>query len=158
MTKWIRQGFGAFVSTAATLVLAACSSDPGSTEPIVFGDSGTHQDSGSGGSDSGGGGMDSGGGGMDAGGGHVDSGGSRMDAGGGHMDSGGGGMDSSAMLKAFGDVCTVDGDCQSGLCRGFVMMTVHRCTLACTSQNAATICVAPSDGTCNGMGYCKFDQ
>ena len=60
--------------------------------------------------------------------------------------------------KAFGDLCTVNGDCQSLLCEQFVMGTVHRCTKTCTVATQATDCPAPSDGTCTNNGYCKFSQ
>ena len=63
-----------------------------------------------------------------------------------------------AGAKAFGDVCAVNGDCQSNLCGQFVMGTVLRCTKSCTVATQATDCPTPSDGTCNNNGYCKFDQ
>jgi hypothetical protein len=73
-----------------------------------------------------------------------------------------GGMDDGGALtpgtKAFGDTCTVNGDCQSLLCEQFVMGTVHRCTQACTAATQTTDCPAPSDGTCTPNLYCKFDQ
>lgn len=59
---------------------------------------------------------------------------------------------------AFGATCTVDGDCQSLMCRQFVMGTVHRCTKACTVATQATDCPAPSAGVCTNNGYCKFNQ
>ena len=61
-------------------------------------------------------------------------------------------------VKAFGDLCTVNGDCQSLLCEQFVMGTVHRCTKACTVATQTTDCPAPSAGTCTNNGYCKFAQ
>ena len=63
-----------------------------------------------------------------------------------------------AGTKAFGDLCTLNGDCQSNICGQFVMGTVHRCSKACTVATQATDCPAPSDGTCNNNGYCKFAQ
>jgi hypothetical protein len=60
--------------------------------------------------------------------------------------------------KAFGDTCTVNGDCQSLLCEQFVMGTVHRCTKPCTVATQTADCPAPSDGTCTNNGYCKFIQ
>lgn len=60
--------------------------------------------------------------------------------------------------KAFGDLCTINGDCQSLLCEPFAMGTVHRCTKTCTVATQATDCPAPSAGTCTNNGYCKFDQ
>ena len=60
--------------------------------------------------------------------------------------------------KAFGDTCTVAGDCQSTLCEQFVMGTVHRCSKSCTVATQTADCPAPSDGTCTPNGYCKFIQ
>lgn len=66
---------------------------------------------------------------------------------------------STAAGKPFGANCTVDGDCASGMCRGFVMQTVLRCTQPCTIATQATDCPAPpSAGQCTNMGYCKFSQ
>ena len=77
----------------------------------------------------------------------------------GNADGGGGGSDGGTVgAKAFGDLCTVNGDCQSNLCGNFVMGTVHRCTKSCTVATQTTDCPAPSDGTCNNAGECKFDQ
>ena len=75
---------------------------------------------------------------------------------GGTGDGGGGGGTPGA--KAFGDTCVNNSDCQSNICGNFVMGTVHRCTKSCTVATQATDCPAPSDGTCNANGYCKFDQ
>jgi hypothetical protein len=59
--------------------------------------------------------------------------------------------------KAFGDNCTADTDCESGICRGFQMMTVTKCTKACTAATAAQDCPnPPSTGTCNTDNICKF--
>ena len=60
--------------------------------------------------------------------------------------------------KAFGDLCTVNGDCQSLLCEQFAMGTVHRCTKACTVATQTADCPAPSAGTCTNNGYCKFNN
>jgi hypothetical protein len=61
--------------------------------------------------------------------------------------------------KPFGATCTVDGDCASGMCRGFVMQTILRCTQPCTVATQATDCPSPpSAGQCTNMGYCKFTQ
>jgi hypothetical protein len=60
--------------------------------------------------------------------------------------------------KAFGDLCTVNGDCQSLLCEQFAMGTVHRCTKPCTVATEATDCPAPSALTCTNNGYCKFNN
>jgi hypothetical protein len=63
-----------------------------------------------------------------------------------------------AGIKAFGDSCTVNSDCQSSLCEPFVMGTLHRCTKPCTVATQTADCPAPSDGTCTNNGYCKFVQ
>jgi hypothetical protein len=63
--------------------------------------------------------------------------------------------------KAFGDLCAVDGDCMSGMCRPFVMGSVHRCTQPCNAANPASTCPSPpSTGTCTNAQppYCKFTQ
>lgn len=77
------------------------------------------------------------------------------------MTSTGGATDGGVVagVKAFGDLCTVDGDCQSGMCRQFVMGTVHRCTKACDPATATTDCPnPPSAGSCTNAvpAYCKF--
>ena len=69
-----------------------------------------------------------------------------------------GGSPAPAGTKLFGDLCTVNGDCSSAICGNFVMGTVHRCTKPCTVATQTSDCPAPSDGTCNANGYCKFDQ
>jgi hypothetical protein len=79
---------------------------------------------------------------------------SDMSGGAASTDSDGG----AAGAKLLGDLCTVNGDCQSALCEQFAMGTVHRCTKPCTVATQATDCPAPSDGTCTNNGYCKFDQ
>jgi len=80
----------------------------------------------------------------------------------GDMATAGGGADDGgaapAGTKLFGDTCTVNGDCTSNICGQFVMGTVHRCTKPCTVATQTTDCPAPSDGTCNANGYCKFAQ
>jgi hypothetical protein len=53
--------------------------------------------------------------------------------------------------------CTTGADCESTVCAPYQMGAVMRCTLACTVGQPAPQCVAPSNGTCNGMGYCKFN-
>jgi hypothetical protein len=60
--------------------------------------------------------------------------------------------------KAFGDLCTVNGDCQSLLCEQFAMGTVHRCTKSCTVATQTADCPAPSALTCTNNGYCKFNN
>jgi hypothetical protein len=62
--------------------------------------------------------------------------------------------------KMFGDQCMVagsPGDCAPGLiCDMFAMGTVFRCTRMCDVNPNPTNCPAPSNGTCNGKGECKF--
>jgi hypothetical protein len=76
----------------------------------------------------------------------------------GDMGSDGDGGAATPGAKAFGDTCTVNGDCQSALCEQFAMGAVQRCTKSCTAATQATDCPAPSDGTCTPNLYCKFDQ
>lgn len=86
-------------------------------------------------------------------------------------DGTGGGMQNTASgdggagtlgTKAFGDTCTVDGDCQSGMCKGFVQGTIMRCTQPCTyvsqTEPAPECPNPPSAGLCTNNGYCKFTQ
>lgn len=62
-----------------------------------------------------------------------------------------------AAKKAFGDTCTGDADCDSNMCRGFMMMTVMKCTKMCTTATQATDCPnPPSQGTCTNQNYCRF--
>jgi hypothetical protein len=79
----------------------------------------------------------------------------------------GGGMDMSgavgdmtptvdASLQGLGTMCTMASQCQSNTCAPYKMGAYKLCTLPCTALMAAPQCTAPSDGTCNGMGYCKF--
>ena len=64
--------------------------------------------------------------------------------------------------KQFGDQCFTPGnpgDCAPGLiCDMFVMNTINRCTRLCDNTTMPTNCPAPSSGTCNGKGECKFTQ
>jgi hypothetical protein len=64
--------------------------------------------------------------------------------------------------KMFGDQCFTPGnpgDCGPGLiCDMFVMNTINRCTRMCDVNPNPTNCPAPSNGTCNGKGECKFTQ
>lgn len=69
--------------------------------------------------------------------------------------------DLGAGKLAFGAMCNSalkGADCQSGLCEGFAMQTVHRCTAACTSTDTSACVNPPSDGTCTPNSYCKFDN
>ena len=71
-------------------------------------------------------------------------------------------MTDGAGTLQFGDMCSVPGspgDCAPGLiCDMFLMNTIHRCTRLCDQNPNPTNCPAPSDGTCNGKGECKFLQ
>jgi hypothetical protein len=64
----------------------------------------------------------------------------------------------------FGDKCTANplqtqGSCDTGLiCDMFAMNTVDRCTRMCDNTTTPTNCPAPSVGTCNAKGECKFTQ
>lgn len=124
---------------AAVALLLACSSSSstpnnsgGDDDDDSTNDSGTSQPKNDAGSPT-----------TDAGG-NTDSGGN-TDAGG---DSGGGGK------AALGETCNADGDCESDAC--FKGGQQKYCSLKCTQQNAATICVAPTfNGVCNNQGYCR---
>jgi hypothetical protein len=66
-------------------------------------------------------------------------------------DARGGGSDG---LKAFGESCASDGECQSDAC--FHGSTRSFCSLHCTAATAAHDCpVPPTLGICNMMGYCR---
>jgi hypothetical protein len=60
---------------------------------------------------------------------------------------------SDAAKKALGETCAVDGDCASNAC--FVGGMGSYCSLKCTTENAATVCIAPLLPECNIKGYCK---
>lgn len=51
--------------------------------------------------------------------------------------------------------CTKNEDCESNIC--FTGGNQSFCTVQCTAENAATVCVAPFTGSCNNKGYCKRD-
>lgn len=51
--------------------------------------------------------------------------------------------------------CTKNEDCESNIC--FQGGNQAFCTVACTAQNVATVCVSPFTGSCNNKGYCKRD-
>jgi len=55
-----------------------------------------------------------------------------------------------SVLASFLAVCTVDAECESGLCYAFNAKGPH-CTIAC---NGDADCPAPSPG-CSHMGVCK---
>ena len=70
--------------------------------------------------------------------------------------SGDAGGDASIGKKKNAEVgCTTNEECESGVC--YVGMMQSFCTIPCNSGNAATVCVAPFTGTCNGKGFCKRD-
>ena len=68
--------------------------------------------------------------------------------------AGGGTVDASP--QGLGTMCTMNSQCQSNTCAPYKMGAYKLCTLSCTIGQAAPQCTAPSDGTCNGMGYCRF--
>jgi hypothetical protein len=54
--------------------------------------------------------------------------------------------------KAFGDACTTDCECVTGMCRMFQMGAVHKCTQPCSVGCPSP----PSTGMCTNNGCCKF--
>ncbi len=57
-----------------------------------------------------------------------------------------------------GSTCTVPGDCASGLCEPFHMMSEMLCTKSCTVATQTTDCPnPPTAGTCTPNNYCKFN-
>ncbi len=61
---------------------------------------------------------------------------------------------SSSSAKGLGEgPCSSPSECESGTC--FQGGTSSYCSLACTTANAATVCVAPFNGVCNNQGYCR---
>ncbi len=70
------------------------------------------------------------------------------------------GADSSApaakpLVKSAEGPCAKGTECESGVC--FVGGTQSYCSLACTVENAATVCASPFTGACNKQGYCRRD-
>jgi hypothetical protein len=63
---------------------------------------------------------------------------------------------SDAGLQALATMCTADSQCASNVCAPYKMGAYKLCTLKCTAMMPAPQCTSPSDGTCNGMGYCRF--
>lgn len=51
--------------------------------------------------------------------------------------------------------CTKNEECESNVC--FQGGNQSFCSVQCTPDNAATVCVAPFTGSCNNKGYCKRD-
>ena len=71
-------------------------------------------------------------------------------------DGGSSGASSGAVdagKKALTEACTKADDCASNVC--FMGNQGSYCSLACTQQNAATVCVAPFNGVCNNQGFCR---
>lgn len=60
-----------------------------------------------------------------------------------------------ANLKVAETGCTDDTSCAEGVC--FKGNAQSFCTLKCTAENTAIVCVSPLTGTCNKQGYCKRD-
>jgi len=122
-------------SILASLCLMAC----------LVGGCGGDGGGGAGGSGGGGAGGSAGGGGAGGGGG-----------------SGGAGGDMAIETKndmgllLLAQPCTSNAECASNLCAPYAMGTKMLCSYACTKNMPAPMCTAPGDGTCNGMGYCKF--
>lgn len=54
-------------------------------------------------------------------------------------------------MAQFGESCTVNEDCESGVCHDFPNQGGMLCTLTCQDDNE---CPAPSSG-CNNMGFCR---
>lgn len=62
--------------------------------------------------------------------------------------------DAAAKKKALAEDCTSDDECESTVC--FKGTKTSWCSLRCTAQNAAAICIPPAfDGACNNQGYCR---
>ncbi len=51
--------------------------------------------------------------------------------------------------------CANDSECETNVC--FKGNDQSFCTIECTTDTAATLCVAPYTGSCNRQGYCKRD-
>jgi hypothetical protein len=69
-------------------------------------------------------------------------------------DAGDAGDAATATLKAFGETCAADNECQSKACFKGGMQAY--CSLLCTVATAATDCpVPPTAGMCNNQGYCR---
>lgn len=138
------RGFWA-TAIAMCLSAAACSGSDELTEDF---------DAGASVMDAGGGLPDASGGLPDASSGSPDA---APDAGGGPADAAGepdamGEPDATASGAAFGEACTVDGDCMSGVCRNFGMLGLV-CTVLC---DEASDCPSGSMGQrCNMNGFCR---
>ncbi|MBS2012764.1 MAG: hypothetical protein JST00_07755 [Deltaproteobacteria bacterium] len=64
-------------------------------------------------------------------------------------------IDPSAPKKKAAEVCQVPAECESNVC--FSGGNQSFCSVACTPENAATVCAAPFTGSCNKKGFCKRD-
>ena len=65
----------------------------------------------------------------------------------------GGTTQTTGAKKAAIEACIKDDDCASGVC--YLGDQGSYCSLKCTADTAATVCVAPFAGTCNKKGFCK---
>ena len=59
----------------------------------------------------------------------------------------------ASIKKALIEGCVKDEDCASGIC--YAGDQGSYCSIKCTAETAATVCVAPMAGTCNKKGFCK---
>lgn len=66
-----------------------------------------------------------------------------------------GGADGGSGKSALAASCTANEECESNIC--FLGGNQSFCSLRCTVENVATVCVAPLTGSCNKQGYCKRD-
>lgn len=62
--------------------------------------------------------------------------------------------DAAATKAGLFAACSVDADCESGVCRDFPAKGGLLCTKTCTTATASTDCPPPSTG-CNNQGICK---
>jgi len=64
-------------------------------------------------------------------------------------------IDPAAPKKKAGEACQAPAECESSIC--FNGGTQSFCSVACTAENAASVCAAPFTGSCNKKGFCKRD-
>ncbi len=64
-------------------------------------------------------------------------------------------QETTAPKKKAAEACQQPSECESNIC--FAGGNQAFCSVACTTANAATVCVAPFTGSCNKKGYCKRD-
>lgn len=67
--------------------------------------------------------------------------------------SGSSGSSGDAGKKALLAACGADAECASNVC--YLGDTNAYCSLKCTADTAATVCVAPFNGVCNNKGFCR---